>query len=102
MNISGSEIIMFGGWTSSSCSKPKHAESYEKDHCDYFMVWDTEIMSWKEGKYVGNAPTARYGHTSTAIGPHLLIFGGWELSKAQNEIIVLREFTASSQSPPQT
>lgn len=49
-------------------------------------------MSWKKGKYMGTPPTARYGHTSTAIGPHLLIFGGWEFSKAQNEIIVLREF----------
>lgn len=49
-------------------------------------------MQWKMGKYIGNPPTQRYGHTSTAIGPHLLIFGGWEFSKAINEIIVLREF----------
>jgi len=48
-------------------------------------------MSWKKGKYIGVPPTTRFGHTSTAIGPHLLIFGGWEYSKAQNEIIVLRE-----------
>ena len=41
---------------------------------------------------MGTPPSARYGHTSTTIGPHLLIFGGWEFSKAQNEIIVLREF----------
>jgi len=57
------------------------------------MVWNTETMSWKQGKYIGNPPTQRYGHTATAIGPHLLIFGGWEFSKAQNEIIVLREYT---------
>ena len=50
-------------------------------------------MSWKRGKYLGLPPTARFGHTSTAIGPHLLIFGGWEYTKAQNEIIVLRECT---------
>jgi hypothetical protein len=50
-------------------------------------------MSWKRGKYIGNPPPSRFGHTSTAIGPHLLIFGGWEYTKAQNEIIVLREFT---------
>jgi hypothetical protein len=50
-------------------------------------------MSWKRGKYIGNPPTSRFGHTSTAIGPHLLIFGGWEYTKAQNEIIVLRECT---------
>ena len=50
-------------------------------------------MSWKRGKYLGQPPTIRFGHTSTAIGPHLLIFGGWEYTKAQNEIIVLRECT---------
>ena len=50
-------------------------------------------MSWKKGKYLGQPPTIRFGHTSTAIGPHLLIFGGWENTKAQNEIIVLRECT---------
>jgi len=50
-------------------------------------------MSWKQGKYLGSPPTSRFGHTSTAIGPHLLIFGGWEYAKAQNEIIVLRECT---------
>lgn len=49
-------------------------------------------MCWKNGKYIGNPPTQRYGHTATAIGPHLLIFGGWECSKAVNDIIVLREF----------
>jgi hypothetical protein len=57
------------------------------------MIWSTDSMSWKRGKYIGNPPTSRFGHTSTAIGPHLLIFGGWEYTKAQNEIIVLRECT---------
>ena len=51
-------------------------------------------MSWKTGKYIGVPPSSRFGHTSTAIGPHLLIFGGWEYSKAQNEIIVLWECTS--------
>jgi Rab9 effector protein with kelch motifs len=50
-------------------------------------------MSWDLGQYVGSPPSARYGHTATAIGPHLLIFGGWDYSNSINEIIVLREFT---------
>ena len=54
-------------------------------------------MSWKKGMYLGSPPTSRFGHTSTAIGPHLLIFGGWEYSKAQNEIIVLRECTSKDE-----
>lgn len=89
MDISGSDIIMFGGWTKTSGNKEKHEP--KDGSCDYFMIWSTNTMSWKKGKYIGVPPTTRFGHTSTAIGPHLLIFGGWEYSKAQNEIIVLRE-----------
>jgi hypothetical protein len=68
--------------------------------CPYFMVLNTDTMSWENGKYYRTPPTStslsplfldRYGHTTTAIGPHLLIFGGWELNKAQNEVIVLRD-----------
>lgn len=90
LNISGSDIIMFGGWTNKSGNRATH--EIKKDFCEYFMIWNTETMSWKKGHYIGNPPTQRYGHSSTAIGPHLLIFGGWEFSKAINEIIVLREF----------
>lgn len=60
------------------------------------MIWSTETMSWERGQYVGNPPSARYGHSATAIGPHLLVFGGWEYSKAIGEIIVLREFKNDS------
>lgn len=89
MDVSGSDIVMFGGWSRTSGARFKHEPTEEE--CDYFMVWSTDTMSWKRGKYLGNPPTSRFGHTATAIGPHLLIFGGWEYTKAQNEIIVLRE-----------
>lgn len=89
MDVSGSDIVMFGGWSKTSGARFKHEPTEEE--CDYFMVWSTDSMSWKRGKYLGNPPTSRFGHTATAIGPHLLIFGGWEYTKAQNEIIVLRE-----------
>ena len=59
-------------------------------------------MTWEKGNYVGLPPTPRYGHSATAIGPHLLIFGGWEFSKAINEIIVLREFNAAVATDSQT
>ena len=91
MDVSGSDIVMFGGWTKTSGARFKQESS--EDTCDYFMIWSTDTMSWKKGKYLGQAQTTRFGHTSTAIGPHLLIFGGWELTKAQNDIIVLRECT---------
>ena len=91
MDVSGSDIIMFGGWTKTSGARFKHEGTEEQ--CDYFQIWSTSTMSWKKGKYLGQPPTIRFGHTSTAIGPHLLIFGGWEYTKAQMEIIVLRECT---------
>lgn len=80
MDVSGSDIVMFGGWTKTSGARFKHDPTAEQ--CDYFMIWSTDTMSWKRGKYLGLPPTARFGHTSTAIGPHLLIFGGWEYTKA--------------------
>ena len=93
INISGSEILLFGGWTVTSGSTAGNLPDPSKDKCSYFMIWNTETMSWKQGRYIGTPPTQRYGHTTTAIGPHLLIFGGWEFSKAQSEIIVLREYS---------
>lgn len=88
---------MFGGWTNRSSKKESHIINQE--NTEYFMIWSTENMSWSRGHYVGNPPSARYGHTATAIGPHLLVFGGWELSKAVNDIVVLREF--KNQEPKQ-
>lgn len=43
------------------------------------------------GKFEGTPPLNRYGHTSTSIGPHVLIFGGWEFNRATNEVVVLRD-----------
>ena len=73
--------------------RARYKHESNEDSCDYFMIWSTDTMSWKRGKYLGQPQAARFGHTSTAIGPHLLIFGGWEHTKAQNDIIVLRECT---------
>jgi host cell factor len=59
INISGSEILLFGGWTLNSGSRASslHTETSGKDHCNYFMIWNTETMSWKQGKYIGNPPS---------------------------------------------
>lgn len=55
LNISGSDIIMFGGWTNKSGNRATH--EIKKDFCEYFMIWNTETMSWKKGHYIGNPPT---------------------------------------------
>jgi hypothetical protein len=66
-----------------------------KDTLDFFIVLNTNTMTWEKGKYVGTPPFNRYGHSTTSIGPHLLIFGGWEYSRATNEVIVMRDITFS-------
>ena len=42
LNISGSDIIMFGGWTCNSGDRTRHEGTSED--CDYFMIWNTENM----------------------------------------------------------
>eukprot|EP00357_Protocruzia_adherens_P036578 CAMPEP_0115034862 /NCGR_PEP_ID=MMETSP0216-20121206/40989_1 /TAXON_ID=223996 /ORGANISM="Protocruzia adherens, Strain Boccale" /LENGTH=261 /DNA_ID=CAMNT_0002413999 /DNA_START=158 /DNA_END=943 /DNA_ORIENTATION=- len=91
LDVSGADLLMFGGWSMTSGSR---VNDIKDDNCDYFMVLNTESMSWQRGKYTSPPPTSRYGHTSTAIGPHLLIFGGWEFNRAVSEVIVLRDCSA--------
>lgn len=55
------------------------------------MILNTETVSWEVGMNLKKPPLSRYGHTTTSIGPHMLIFGGWEYSRATNEAIVLRD-----------
>lgn len=50
-------------------------------------------MQWMKGYYEGWAPTCRYGHSATSIGAHLVIFGGWDQSKALNETIILNDLS---------
>lgn len=50
---------------------------------------------WEKGRFEGVPPLNRYGHTATSIGPHVLIFGGWEYNRATNEVVVLRDMNMS-------
>ena len=43
MDVSGSDIIMFGGWTKTSGARFKHEGTEES--CDYFQIWSTDTMS---------------------------------------------------------
>lgn len=62
-----------------------------KDSVNYLMALDTNVMQWRYAKYYGNPSLTRYGHTTCSIGNHLLIFGGWEYSRATNDVVVLRK-----------
>ena len=76
------------------------------------IVLNTETMSWEKPKAIGTPPLNRYGHTTISIGPHLLIFGsdhllnfillflgGWEYSRATNEVVVLRDLNVGGNAP---
>lgn len=84
-NISGSSLLMFGGWTSESgCRKDVKKED------THFKVLNTEKFIWEEYKPIKGLPESRYGHTATSVGSHLLIFGGWAYNRVTNEVLILR------------
>lgn len=92
-NISGPDIIFFGGWNLNSGERGEQNFIPQQD-IDYFVVLNTESMCWEKGKFEGIPPINRYGHTASSIGPHVLIFGGWEFNRATNEVVVLRDMSA--------
>merc|ERR1712060_45585 len=59
--------------------------------CSYCMTLRTSDMTWVRNKYNGVPAAQRYGHTATAIGPHLIIIGGWDGGKPLSDVIVLRD-----------
>ncbi|KRW98198.1 hypothetical protein PPERSA_03400 [Pseudocohnilembus persalinus] len=94
-NISGPDIIFFGGWSYNSGERGEK-NFVPQQEIDYFIVLNTENMQWEKGRFEGTPPLSRYGHTSSSIGPHILIFGGWEYNRATNEVVVLRDMSANN------
>ena len=82
-----------GGWNLNSGERGEQ-NFIPKQDIDYFVVLNTESMCWDKGKFEGIPPINRYGHTASSIGPHVLIFGGWEFNRATNEVVVLRDMSA--------
>ncbi|CAK9080802.1 unnamed protein product [Durusdinium trenchii] len=107
LSLSEDDAIVFGGWSGATNQaagvtfalreKVTADEEDEKptaspdESCDFCMTLRTADMQWVQNKYIGTAPTRRYGHTATAIGPHVIIFGGWDGGKPLNDVIVLRD-----------
>merc|ERR1712113_1065825 len=66
-------------------------DTQEDESCDYCMTLRTSDMNWVPNKFVGVPAPKRYGHTATAIGPHLIIIGGWDGGKPLADVVVLRD-----------
>ena len=87
INISGSSLLMFGGWSYESGLWKKNNK---EDEVSYFKILNTIKFCWEMCKFKRKAPENWYGHTTTSIGNHLLIFGSWEYNRATNEVVILR------------
>eukprot|EP00397_Hematodinium_sp_SG-2012_P040540 GEMP01044437.1.p1 GENE.GEMP01044437.1~~GEMP01044437.1.p1 ORF type:complete len:307 (+),score=59.66 GEMP01044437.1:328-1248(+) len=109
MVTSEDSILCFGGWaginkcqlcgvtnekasqhhyTCPTRSSQKVAPETEVDYCFNLRTSD---MAWAQLTFSGVPATRRYGHSMTAIGPHSIIFGGWDGGKSLNDLIVLRD-----------
>lgn len=106
--LSDDDAVLFGGWSGtpkepadSLRNKVKGAalSSAMEESVDYCMTLRTSDMTWVQNKYSlpGVPASSRYGHSVNAIGPHLIIFGGWDGGKALNDVIVLRDKSVSEQ-----
>lgn len=103
--LSEDDAIIFGGWSGTPKEAPgvmfslrdkvkgegEAAGDEAEDTCDYCMTLRTSDMQWVNNKFVGVPASKRYGHTATAIGPHLIIIGGWDGGKPLSDVIVLRD-----------
>lgn len=101
--LSDDDAVLFGGWSGTNKepsaaaafslqAKTKgQAEKEEDQSSDFCMTLRTTDMQWVRNRYVGVPASRRYGHSATAIGPHLIIIGGWDGGKPLNDVIVLRD-----------
>lgn len=64
----GKKMYIFGG------NNNNEAGMYQV--LDDLSVLDTETMTWSRARTTGDVPCARSGHTLTAIGNKLYLFGG--------------------------
>ena len=95
LNISGSSLIIFGGWSKESNSRAEQKES-DDNSISYFKVLNSDSLIWESCGFKRKPPANRYGHSTTSIGSHLVIFGGWELNRATNEVFILRNLENSN------
>lgn len=108
--LSDDDALLFGGWSGSNkAAAPgvnfalqdkivgdESAATKEEDQTsDYCMTLRTADMQWIRNRYVGIPASRRYGHTATAIGPHVIIVGGWDGGKPLSDVVVLRDRTVN-------
>lgn len=99
--LSGEDLIAFGGWHGSPRFEAPSASGDEETVCKYCWVLATGEMAWSPVRFGGAPPSDRYGHTTTMVGPHAIVFGGWDGGKPLNDLIVLRDRAATDTAAPE-
>jgi len=106
--LSEDDAVLFGGWSGTggqvapgvafalkdkvNAKSGQAAQGAEQDQsCEYCMTLRTSDMQWVRNTFSGLPAQKRYGHSTTAVGPHLIIFGGWDGGKPLNDVVVLRD-----------
>lgn len=85
--LSGDDLLVLGGWRGHAKRKDQGTEG--SSHYCHLLV--TSEMRWQKVRYAGVAASERYGHTVTMVGPHAIVFGGWDGGKPLNDLVVLRD-----------
>merc|ERR1719399_502298 len=98
MTLSGEDILVFGGWHGGRASGKTDAGTTGggdgTSSVDYCHAFSTGDMSWLRLRASGVPPSDRYGHTMTMVGPHAIVFAGWDGGKPLNDLVVLRDVMA--------
>lgn len=104
--LSDDDAVMFGGWGGTETetapgvafalkdkvkTQPEQEDPSADQSVNFCMTLRTSDMQWVQNMYSGVPPSRRYGHSATAIGPHLIIIGGWDGGKPLNDVVVLRD-----------
>merc|ERR1712098_37069 len=95
LSLSGEDLVVFGGWHGARKLETGTATTDDESTCGYCYVLMTAEMTWSRVRYTGVPPSDRYGHTKTMVGPHAIVFGGWDGGKPLNDLIVLRDRSAA-------
>eukprot|EP00921_Rhytidocystis_pertsovi_P016051 GHVQ01025372.1.p1 GENE.GHVQ01025372.1~~GHVQ01025372.1.p1 ORF type:complete len:517 (-),score=73.49 GHVQ01025372.1:546-2096(-) len=77
------------GSLGTSCANSPHIDSGKRPSA--VVALDTVSKWWRECDSVGVPSGCRYGHSCTSIGPHMVIFGGWDGGKPLGDLVVLRD-----------
>ncbi len=63
----GNHLLLLGGWTG-KCEGASEVHTLDLDG----------LGSWSTARVPGQAPSGVYGHSATALGHNLVVFGGWD------------------------